>query len=127
MKNKLLVVLAVAGGLLMVSRSMFAHHGVARFDMRRTAAVMGIVTQYDFINPHIHIYFDVKNDNGTVDKWDAEGSSPNMMRRNGWTSHTVKPGDQITATGRPAKDGSPSMRLDKLVLPNGQEIIPWNN
>jgi hypothetical protein len=47
-----------------------------------------------------------------------------MMRRGGWTKSSVKPGDEVTIVGHPAKDGAPTMRFVKLVLPNGQELDP---
>ncbi len=64
----------------------------------------------------------VKGNNGSVEKWVVEGTSPNMLVREGWAKNTVKPGDEITATGHPAKDGSKALRIEKLVLSNGQEL-----
>ncbi|OFW28344.1 MAG: hypothetical protein A3J28_09630 [Acidobacteria bacterium RIFCSPLOWO2_12_FULL_60_22] len=127
MQNKRWAVLAVAAGLAMIAGPIFAHHGVGPFDTRRSTTVKGTITKFDFIQPHVQMYFDVKNDNGAVEKWSAESASPNMMHRAGWDRNTLKPGDQITATGNPAKDGSTSMRLTKLVMASGQEFIPWLN
>jgi hypothetical protein len=45
-----------------------------------------------------------------------------MLSRAGWRKDTLKPGDEITATGNRAKDGKPIMHLDKIVLANGQEL-----
>lgn len=123
-KNRLLVVLAWAVALLMVSGPMFAHHGMEMYDLQRLTAVKGTVTKFDFINPHVLLHFDVKDDNGKVVKWVAETGSPNMMRRGGWNKNTLKPGDPITISGHPAKNGSPSMRFLKIVLSNGQELNP---
>lgn len=124
MKNKLVTVSAVAVVFLMVSSSTFAHHGMATYDLQRRITLKGTVTRFDFANPHVLLYFDVKDGNGKVIEWVAETGSPNMMRRGGWNKNTLKPGDQITVSGHPAKNGSPTMRFLKIVLSNGQELDP---
>ena len=113
--------------LLLFCGTLVAHHGTSNYDTDHLTTVKGTVTGYEFVNPHVELYFEVKKDNGTVEKWTAEGGSPNMMRRNGWTAKSMKPGDQITVSGNRAKNGSFSMRMMKVILPGGQELIPWMN
>jgi hypothetical protein len=84
--------------------------------------VKGTVTGYDWTNPHAYIYFDVKDEKGAVEKWTAELGALAMLSRAGWRRDTLKPGDEITATGNRAKDGKPIMHLDKVILANGQEL-----
>ena len=124
MKNKFVALLGVAVALLMVSESAFAHHGMTTYDLQRRITMKGTVARFDFVNPHVLLYFNVKDVNGTVVPWVGETGSPNMMRRGGWNKNTLKPGDQITVSGQPAKNGSPSMRFLKIVLSNGQELDP---
>lgn len=124
MKNRLLVVWAGAVALLMASGPMLAHHGRESYDQQRLTTVKGTVTKFDFANPHVLLYFDVKDDKDKIVKWVGETGSPNMMRRGGWNKNTLKPGDAITISGHPARDGSPSMRFMKIVLSNGQELNP---
>jgi hypothetical protein len=118
-------VFAVAALLLLLSLggSAFAHHGfVSWFDMSKSTTVKGTVTSYDWTNPHAYIYFDVKDEKGAVEKWSAELGALGMLARAGWSRNTLKPGDEITATGNRAKDGKPIMHLDKIILANGQEL-----
>lgn len=98
-QSELLSFTAVSVGLLMVSGPMLAHHGTAAYDTTKSVTVQGTVTEFQFVNPHVEIYFDVKGDKGNVEKWQAEATSPNHLARAGWTKNTLKPGDQITATG----------------------------
>jgi hypothetical protein len=114
--------LAVFVGLLVVSSSMFAHHGTANYDMTKVVTVKGTVTDFQFINPHTLILFDVQSDKGVVAHWQAEATSPNHLVRAGWTKNTLKPGDAITISGFRAKNGSTVMRFQKMMLANGQEI-----
>lgn len=109
--------------LLSLGRTAHAHHGiVAWFDMSRSITVKGTVTSFEWTNPHSYIYFDVKDDKGAVQKWSAEMGGVPMLGRAGWRREMLKPGDEIALSGRPAKDGKHSMLLEKVVLPNGQEL-----
>jgi Family of unknown function (DUF6152) len=121
-KTKLSLLLAGAIGFFCISAPVFAHHGTANYDMTKPITVKGTVTDFQFINPHTLILFDVKNDQGVTEHWQAEATSPNHLVRAGWSKEIVKPGDQISITGFRAKNGSNVMRFQKMVLANGQEI-----
>ena len=99
-----------------------AHHGTAAYDTTTTVTVSGIVTEFKFVNPHVLVLWDAKDESGTVQSWSGERSGPNSMARNaGWNRNTIKPGDQVTITGRPAKNRSNTMAISKIVL-NGKEL-----
>jgi uncharacterized protein DUF6152 len=123
MINRWMVLPVAAVLLLSIAGSAFAHHGFQSwFDMSRSVTVKGTVTAFDWTNPHAYIYLDVKDEKGAVVKWSAELGAVAMLSRAGWKKDTVKPGDEITMTGNPGKDGKPIMHLDKVVLANGQEL-----
>jgi len=123
MRNRWTVLSVAAVLLLSIAGSAFAHHGFQSwFDMSRSVTVKGTVTAFDWTNPHAYIYLDVKDEKGAVVKWSAELGAVAMLSRAGWKKDTVKPGDEITMTGNPGKDGKPIMHLDKVVLANGQEL-----
>lgn len=108
--------------LLIVAASTFAHHGTANYDMTKVVTVKGTVTDFQFINPHALILFDVKNEKGEVEHWQAEATSPNHLVRAGWSKDIVKAGDQITISGWRAKNGATILRFQKMILANGQEV-----
>jgi hypothetical protein len=115
-----LVVLAIV--LLMVCGPMFAHHGTnAEYDGNHPITLKGTVTEFAFVNPHVQIYFDAKDDKGNVVHWGCEAPSPGRLVRMGWTRNDLKPGDQITITLDPAKSGARIGALRKLVTSEGQE------
>jgi hypothetical protein len=122
LRVKPFVLFAIIVGLLVVSSPTFAHHGTANYDMTKVVTLKGTVTDFQFINPHTLILFDVKNEKGIVEHWQAEATSPNHLVRAGWTKNIVKSGDEITISGFRAKNGSTVMRFQKMVLANGQEI-----
>jgi hypothetical protein len=45
------------------------------------------------------------------------------MAGTGWDKETLKPGDQITAIGHRISDGTNNLRLVKVVLSDGRELI----
>jgi hypothetical protein len=122
MRNRLVVFPVTVVLLLSLAASTVAHHGfVSWFDMSRTVTLKGTVTSFEWTNPHSYIYLDVKTEKA-VEKWTVELGAPAMLARAGWRRDTLKPGDEITAIGNPAKDGKPTVHLDKVVLANGQEL-----
>ena len=121
MSHKLFAGLGVV--LLAVSSPMFGHHNtLARYDQKNQITVKGTVIVFRMINPHSHLEFEVKQADGTVVKWEAEGGSPSAAYRRGWRTDDVKAGDIITVTGSPALDGSKVMELEKLVTASGKEL-----
>jgi len=92
---------AVAGGLLLGTASLLAHHSfAAEYDSTKPVTVSGIVARVDWTNPHIHFYVDVKDEAGATAQWKFEGYPPNMLIRQGWKRDvTMKPGDGVTVFG----------------------------
>lgn len=121
MKVKLLGVLGAAVLSLMISGSTWAHHGEANYDTTKVVSVKGTVTDFEFINPHVQVSIDVKGADGNVEHWICEATSPNMLVREGWDKNTMKQGDVITASGYRAKNGSTTLRLKKILTPDGKE------
>jgi len=106
MNSKRFSVLVLAVGLLSVV-PMFAHHAQTLYDRESSVTVEGTVTKMEWTNPHIFLFFDVKDEKGNIENWGTEFSSPVTLRRNyGWSKDTFKPGDRITVTGNPRKDGT---------------------
>ena len=115
--------MAAALALLMLSGvRAFAHHGVdPSYDNAHPTTLRGVVTAFEFINPHAKLSVDVKDAGGNIEKWSVEMGSPNSLRRNGWNKETIKPGDEISFTGAAAKDKSKKMVLQKFVFTDGRE------
>ena len=121
MKCKLLLVIA---SIMLISSSAYAHHGRSNYDVTQTATMKGMVTEYEWSNPHVLIHFDVTGEDGKVEKWIAETNSPNTLSRQGWTRDTVKVGDQITLVGHRIKGGGPYINFSKIKWADGRELTP---
>jgi hypothetical protein len=114
MKSNLMAVMVAGVVLLTVAGPVFAHHGGAQYDAKHPVTVTGTVTEYMFTNPHVQVHFDVKDENGNVEKWVAETASPQRLFGFGWNAKTLKPGDKITVTGAQLKDGQKIVTVIKL-------------
>jgi hypothetical protein len=90
--------------ILVAAGPVLAHH-TWPVDRSKELTVTGTVTKYDWSNPHVMIALDVPVDNGKVEKWNVGGPSMSRMEANGWGRTTLKPGDNITATGYRFSDG----------------------
>lgn len=122
MKATLGVVAVAVMALLVLSVSAFAHHGGAAYDMSNPLTVKGTVTEFQFINPHSLVFFDVKNDKGEVEHWQGELTAPNKLARAGWTKRSLNPGDKITITGAVGKNNAHALTIRKLIGPDGQSM-----
>lgn len=100
----------------------FAHHGTANYNTDKTISVKGVVTGFDFVNPHVQIFWEAKDDSGTMQKWQGELTSPNRLSRVGWTKSSIKIGDTITIGGYPTKSGSTEIWIQKVTLANGEDL-----
>jgi hypothetical protein len=121
-KTTRLSLLAVCAGLLSLAPVVSAHHGTANYDTSKTVTVKGVVTGFDFVNPHVQIFWEAKDDAGATQKWQGELTSPNRLSRVGWTKSIIKSGDSITISGYPTKSGSHEIWIQKVIAGNGEEL-----
>lgn len=124
MKIKFMVAWFMVFGCLVLSGPMHAHHGGAVYDMDNLTTVKGSATDFQFVNPHSQVLFDVTDDKGNIVKWIAETNSATALYREGWTKTSINPGDQVTAIGWRSKNGSPTMHLQRIIV-NDKEL-PMN-
>ena len=88
--------LAMLFVVFLFSSSLSAHHGEANYDTTKIVSIKGTVTIFQFINPHVLIFLDVKNDKNEIENWTGEARSPGMLARlGGWDKSTIKSGDVI--------------------------------
>ena len=111
----------------LIGASAFAHHGTfVSYDTTKTFTTKATVTEFRYTNPHIQLFFDVKDDKGTVTKWSAEGPDPAVLVQVGWgkkrTQTALAPGAEITITISPARNGKPVAEMSNIVLANGETV-----
>lgn len=111
--------LLIACLALLLAAPVLAHHSFAMFDQSRRLTLTGTVREFQWTNPHAFIHLDVVNGKGGVDTWQVELNSPNNLRRQGWRSTSLKPGQHVTLMLNPLKDGSKGGLFISVKLPDG--------
>lgn len=112
--------LAVAMGVA----PLLAHHSfAAEFDGTKRVTLAGKLTKLDWMNPHIWLYVDVKDEKGEMVHWKCEGGPPNVLTRNGWNRTDIKVGDELTIDGSLAKDGSKTCNAQTVKLATGRRLF----
>jgi Family of unknown function (DUF6152) len=84
----------------------FAHHSFAMFDAEHPIEVSGVVKEFRFVSPHTLLILEVKDKDGGAKEWMLEGGAPGLLVRDGMTSKSLKPGDEITAKINPLHSGA---------------------
>jgi hypothetical protein len=109
----------VGAAAVLMSAPLLAHHGGAAFENGKSVTLKGTVTQWVYSNPHLLLTFDVKGDDGNAVQWVAETQAPNIMYPAGYRRDSFKPGDEVTVTVTPVKNGRPIGRILKVVTASG--------
>ena len=116
---------ALALGLILGSGGVLAHHGASVvYDLAQSMTMTGTVTDFQFVNPHVLIFFEVEGEDGTRTVWSAGLTSPNRLARSdGWSKDMFQPGDAVTVTGSPARSGAPSLWVEQVLDGNGTPLL----
>ena len=105
--------------LLLACTTIHAHQSFAMFDHKGTVTLNGTVTKFQWTNPHGYLELDVYDADGNMTHYSIEMTSINMMRRLGWKSSLIKPGDKVKATMAALLNWKPGGLLLDVTLPNG--------
>lgn len=107
--------MALVASLVVASNSS-AHHSVSgQFDVSKQMTLKGVVSKVEWINPHIYIYIDVKDDSGATTTWALETLPTAMMRKAGLTRESFAPNESVTVQVLPARDGTKHLAFLQLL------------
>jgi hypothetical protein len=122
---KSLLAALVVGGSVLASGAVLAHHSFAMFDQEHPIQLNGTVKEYRYTSPHTFIILDVKQPDGTSQLWNLEGGAPSGLIRDGWSSKTLKPGDELQMMVDPLRSGAPggSWNVNKIKYKSGDPIV----
>jgi hypothetical protein len=121
MKSQAVAALALVG-LALLAGPAAAHHSYAMFDKEKNLALTGVVSAFQWTNPHTWIEVQVPNAKGGADKWGVECTSPAVLVRAGWKSSTLKPGDTVMITLHPLRSGELGGSFVSVQLADGRVL-----
>src|SRR6476646_11524454 len=123
MRRQLTAVVSFA--FVAASGAGLAHHSFAMFDQENPIELEGVVQEFKFTSPHSFIILAVKQQDGGTQLWSLEGGAPSALVRDGWSSKTLKPGDELQLTIDPLSSGDPggSCSVSRTKFKDGRPIM----
>ena len=109
---------------LMAPVTALAHHAAAMFETEKTVTVSGTVEEFAYVNPHAWLYVVVTDDKGEETLWGFEAEGPSALMRAGIKNNALQPGDLVTVTARPLRDGRPAGALVSVTKADGTVLVP---
>jgi hypothetical protein len=95
-----------------------AHHSLSgSYDTSREITVDGVVTAFQFINPHPFVTIAVESQKGTKQQWRAELDNRSELVGIGMTEGIFKSGDRVVIVGSPGRDNALTVYVRKLDRP----------
>ncbi|MEE8093521.1 MAG: DUF6152 family protein [Gammaproteobacteria bacterium] len=109
---------------LISAEGVYSHHARSPvYDASRSVTVEGLVTEFNFYNPHAMISLDVTDDAGKLVNWSIELPGRLNLTVGGWTDDSVTVGERVAITGNPTYTGSSGMWLERLIRADGSELL----
>ena len=112
--------------LFLLALPVLAHHSRSIFDRERVITVEGVVTKYEWTNPHVTVFVEAETDAGDTVVWEFESGATTYMRGRGWTSDMLTPGDHVVVDAHPLRaagattaDTISIRKADVMVVDNG--------
>jgi hypothetical protein len=107
----------LAGALFAIPAT--GHHSHAMFDDTKVLVMEGSVAEFEWTNPHSWLQVEVANEAGEMVEWSLEMGAPAALARRGWRPRMLSPGDAVSVTIHPLKDGNPGGALLAVTFPDG--------
>jgi hypothetical protein len=115
-------ILALGATAGLAAPTAFAHHGFGTFLMDEDVDITGVVTGFDYVNPHSWLYLDVTQDNGEVIAMRCEMRSATTLRRSGWSPDLFPTGKTVRITGNPDRNDPYSCYVGSVIFDDGSKL-----
>jgi hypothetical protein len=112
----------VALSAMVVGAPSIAHHSASMFDMQKRVEVKGTVKDFRWTNPHSWLVLTATDEANKGAEYNIEMNGPGYLVRNGWKRESMKPGDVVTVTINPLRDGTAGGNLVKVTTADGKEL-----
>src|ERR1700756_2963131 len=124
MRRPISRMLPAVAALTLAALPAVAHHSGAMFEATKTITLKGVVKVFEYTNPHSWLWVTVTNDDQTTTDWGFEAEGPSTLFRAGIKKSDLRPGDKITVTGRPMRDGRPAAAWVRVIKEDGSVLQP---
>ena len=117
--------LAAVTLIVALASPLWAHHSVSgQFDTSKPIVLKGVVSKVDWMNPHVYIFLDVKEADGSVTTWALSSLPTAMMRKAGLSKETLTGAPGVTINAVPARDGTKHLGwISKITYADGHFFL----
>jgi hypothetical protein len=116
-------IIAILIGL--TSTCAFAHHSAVIFDQDQEIVLEGVVSGYEWKNPHVYVYVNAENDSGQSVRWQIEAEDIRTMTRSGWTATSLVDGERVVVRASPDRTAERYHALmTSLTKLDGRTLLP---
>ena len=124
-RNVMITILAFSFVVCLAVPPLLAHHSfAAEFDGTKPVKVTGVVKKVEWMNPHIWLYVDGKDElTGRSAVWGFSAGPPATLVRRGIKKDVLKIGDTVKVDGFLAKDGSSNASGGKITFADGRQVF----
>jgi hypothetical protein len=99
-----------------------AHHSLALYIQTRAESVVGTVREFAWTNPHTWLTILVRDEKGEMVEWVFEGVATSRLAQAGFKKETLMPGDVISVTYSPRRDGKTGGMFVGVTLADGKSL-----
>jgi len=115
--------LAIAlSALCLASMPAAAHHSLAPYIQTRAESVVGTVKEFAWVNPHTWLTVLVRDEHGETAEWVFEGVATSRLTQAGFKKETLMPGDVISVTYSPRRDGKTGGMFVGVTFADGKSL-----
>jgi len=101
-----------------------AHHSFAMYDQTKVVTLKGVVTVFQWTNPHARIYVNGATGSGPPELWSVElSTSPGNLGRMGWSKRSLNAGDKVAIDINPLRDGRRGGSLKRAILIDNGKVL----
>jgi len=112
------IVSALGIGAVLCATAAAAHHSIGNvYDDTQRVTIEGVITRFQFVNPHPLVVVEVSSPNDKAGQWMLEMDNRSELAEIGFDSATLKPGDRIVVAGSPARKQRQSLYIIRLDRP----------
>ena len=117
--------LVLTTALLAAGTVAFTHHSVSgQFDTTKKVTITGVISRIDWVNPHINVIVEGKDESRAAGEWALETVPTAMARKAKLTKELLagKQGETVTVTGHPARDARKSAWVLRTTYADGRFV-----
>jgi hypothetical protein len=99
-----------------------AHHSLAPYIQTRAESLVGTVKEFAWTNPHTWLTILVRDEKGEMVEWVFEGVATSRLAQAGFKKETLMPGDVISVTYSPRRDGKAGGMFVGVTFADGKTL-----